>query len=861
MRTIKTIISIAIFIPSILFAQGIKNNGARIVVKENVEVVISGETGNYSNQHNGTTDGELYLDGTLTVRGSFFNNSNGDVFVGTDTIGLVITEDGTRAVHELGGTGTTKFENLYCPASNTVKIPENTEVRVKYNFTLDGTLDVYGDLYIEAIFINNGTITGNGTVHYESTEPQIVAPGTYPNLVLDNPGGLVLEGEVFVEDELVLSLGALIIGENNLILGPNAVIVETKAPGTWVDATSTGYVIKMYDQLGTFEFPVGNFGTNPVYSPVTVNLKQATFSDGQISVRLKPEAHPDNNTGPDFPNYLNRYWEVEASGLSNVLYDISFWYDESDVTGNEDSIDGGKYKSDEVTHWLHYNRVDTDDHHFEATDLNTFSVFSGVQGFRAPTLAISSPANHTKVYEYELNLEGTASDKDGDLEEIRVKLNDGIWQTATGTGSWTKTLTLVPGINTIQAKAKDDQDFESGISSIEVLLSVQEINIPQGWSYISSFLDPVDPDVVNMMSDLVGANSLVILSGVNGIYAPPPFSINTLHTWEVNLGYKVKMAMADQLVVRGDALDENTVNFGSGLHLIPVLTNETTPLSQLFDSPSTDILYMLDIYNNFVYWPNGQIYTLTELAPGKGYLVNLVNPVTLSYPELSGFSFDGIYPQPPAPGPWACTRNSNFHLISLSAKAVKDLPNADYIGAFDSQGNCVGYAALEKTGENILLTVYGDEPITAENDGLMEGELLRFRSFSLGDNAEKELTATFNPTFPNADGLFYINGLSGISGFKESSTGLGENNLAASVEIYPNPAKEVVTLTLTGFQTLSGLEKGLTATLLTAEGKLVKTFSITSPTTQLDVSDLQTGIYLMKIASENQIVIKRLVIQ
>ncbi len=74
---------------------------------------------------------------------------------------------------------------------------------------------------------------------------------------------------------------------------------------------------------------------------------------------------------------------------------------------------------------------------------------------------------------------------------------------------------------------------------------------------------------------------------------------------------------------------------------------------------------------------------------------------------------------------------------------------------------------------------------------------------------------------------------------------------------YPNPEKEVVTLTLTGFQTLSGLE----GTLLTTEGKLLKTFSITSPTTKLDVSGLQPGIYLLKIGSAEQIVVKRMVIQ
>ena len=414
------------------------------------------------------------------------------------------------------------------------------------------------------------------------------------------------------------------------------------------------------------------------------------------------------------------------------------------------------------------------------------------------------------------------------------------------------------------ARVSCKSDWTGAVSSNVVKLTLtfsQTIHIPKGWSYISSWLEPTNPNIINLWQEVVGANNLVILTGTAGIYAPPPLYINTLQTWDVDKGYKVKMNHQDDLVIDGRPLDDKSVTFPAGVHLIPVLTNQTTPLDEAFSNPANDILYLLDIYTNQVYWPDGQINTLTELVPGKGYLANFKNQVTLSYPELGDCSKSKGEPMPPADGPWPVVRTSGIHLISVSAEAMNGLQNADYIGAFDSQGNCVGYVPVEKSGKNLLLTVYGDEPITAENDGLMEGELLRFRSFSLGDNAEKELTATFNPTFPNADGLFYINGLSGISGFKESSTGLGENNLAASVEIYPNPAKDMLNITLTGFKTLSGLKKGITATLLTAEGKVVKTFSITSPTTQLDVADLQTGIYLLKITSENQIVVKRLVKQ
>jgi uncharacterized surface anchored protein len=59
-----------------------------------------------------------------------------------------------------------------------------------------------------------------------------------------------------------------------------------------------------------------------------------------------------------------------------------------------------------------------------------------------------------------------------------------------------------------------------------------------------------------------------------------------------------------------------------------------------------------------------------------------------------------------------------------------------------------------------------------------------------------------------------------------------------------------------GFQTLQGF-----GTLMTADGKLVKTFSITGNQTQLNVQDLQPGIYMLRIENAESVVVKRLVIQ
>jgi len=164
---------------------------------------------------------------------------------------------------------------------------------------------------------------------------------------------------------------------------------------------------------------------------------------------------------------------------------------------------------------------------------------------------------------------------------------------------------------------------------------------------------------------------------------------------------------------------------------------------------------------------------------------------------------------PPARGQRILKQTSGVDLISVLTEAISQLQNADFIGAFESQ-----------------------------------------------ESAEKELTTTFNPNFSSVDGLFFINGLPEISGFKESATGIGENNLAASVQVYPNPAKDVMNISLKGFLTLQGL-----GTLLTTEGRPVKTFEIKNNLTNVDVSDLQPGLYVLKIESAESMFLIRVVIQ
>ena len=71
-----------------------------------------------------------------------------------------------------------------------------------------------------------------------------------------------------------------------------------------------------------------------------------------------------------------------------------------------------------------------------------------------PTITFTSPTAGQQFTTATATVSGTASDNVG-LSKVEVKVGSGSWLTATGTTSWSKSVTLVSGSNTITARATD----------------------------------------------------------------------------------------------------------------------------------------------------------------------------------------------------------------------------------------------------------------------------------------------------------------------------------------------------------------------------------------------------------------------
>ena len=88
-----------------------------------------------------------------------------------------------------------------------------------------------------------------------------------------------------------------------------------------------------------------------------------------------------------------------------------------------------------------------------------------------PTVVISSPANGANLATSTITVSGTANDPGSPtsgLNLVEVRVNGGSWQTASGTTSWSRSVTLTPCGNTIEARSLDN----AGNYSTNALISV-----------------------------------------------------------------------------------------------------------------------------------------------------------------------------------------------------------------------------------------------------------------------------------------------------------------------------------------------------------------------------------------------------
>jgi hypothetical protein len=435
---------------------------------------------------------------------------------------------------------------------------------------------------------------------------------------------------------------------------------------------------------------------------------------------------------------------------------------------------------------------------------------------------------------------------------------DGAWQpqdAALASGDDPYSLTRA-GITSIGAFAVGDDNSPMVVA---IIYDEQDIFLSQGWTGISSYLQPLDPAVEVMLAPLI--NELVILQNLVGYYWPGQ-GINTLGNWDTHSGYQIKMSGEILLTLTGSTEANTTLNLSEGWNLIPVISNCGVKVENLFNG--TSLVLIKGIANNLLYWPEFGIESLDQLMPGSAYMVLMgadedvifpscdkslvlsqehkVNSSSLELKEAADISGNPeLVPTP------------NTHTVAVPVSAFKeiDIAPGDIVEAFDENNHCYGLAQWK--GEAMAITLFGDDQTTGPADGFSEMSQINFKIFKASTNGEISVEAVYNTNLPEHDGLFVSNGISAVRGFKLNPAGI-YNNGQSEIQLYPNPAKDHVFIDLQ-------FDAEVELSIFNLQGVELISLTIGGHSTEVSTSGLLPGTYLVKINNRNKSSLQRLIIQ
>ncbi|MCF8365112.1 MAG: thiol protease/hemagglutinin PrtT [Bacteroidales bacterium] len=386
---------------------------------------------------------------------------------------------------------------------------------------------------------------------------------------------------------------------------------------------------------------------------------------------------------------------------------------------------------------------------------------------------------------------------------------------------------------------KDGKFYDNGLSALSGLtgFSLHQIFKYGGWSGISSYLDPLNPDLDELFSPYL--NELIILSNFGGVYWPDA-GINNLNNWDAYAGYVMKLNQDILIDFKGSTLSDNTVLLTAGWNLLPVLSSSNTATTSVLGIP--EVVVAKEVAGSNVFWPAQNIYSLYALSPGNAYYVYAESDVVVDFsskataiPDVTPAS--GSITAPPMWHPVLPTPNS--HLVIVPSDETGLINDGDFIGAFDSEGQCCGYA--QAGSQNIALVIYGDDILTGEKLGMAEEEEIIYKIYKQNDTKDLLINPGFSKDFPNVGSNFITNGLSKID-FK---TNMPDEIPASGVWIYPNPVNNSFVISLD--ETLVECME-IQMTNMLGEVVVNKAFAPGSKHT-IDVSHLSTGTYILRLSS------------
>ncbi len=433
----------------------------------------------------------------------------------------------------------------------------------------------------------------------------------------------------------------------------------------------------------------------------------------------------------------------------------------------------------------------------------------------------------------------------------------------------------------VYAEYSGDSFFtDNALSRIIVFTThqTQIIHLPaKVWSIFSTNLNPIDPDIKRMMLPIV--DKMDYMKNEDGEVYDPENDVDNIRSLKQVHGYKIYMDEDADLEIKGipALLGKNRISLqGQKWHIISYLPQVSIPVAHALSSLKDSNLVLIKNSKGEIYYPAYGINDLTpfqsgvngSLNPGEGYIICVLTDDELIYPVDSttnpedGTGTDTAPIRKPECG-FNLTGDIAPYFESISEKTGSSavfvitadcLENNDEVAVVSKSGSVYGTAFVKNS--NAVITVWGDDISTNDEDGAIENEILKLKFYSHSERKEKDLQVQELKNGVTGELLaeqlkYKENDLLKISAV-EGSTVINDSEESSGFVVFPNPVKSQIKMDLQIYKT-----DLYTVGLYDLNGRFIKyvisDLYLSTGTYSFEKNiDLKSGTYMIKLQSSDR---------
>ena len=381
-------------------------------------------------------------------------------------------------------------------------------------------------------------------------------------------------------------------------------------------------------------------------------------------------------------------------------------------------------------------------------------------------------------------------------------------------------------------------------------VSKQTTTLNSGWSWYSTYIEQGGIDGLEMIENSLGEAGLMIQSRNNGYVEAFDYNnsvvwYGTLNAIENEQMYKVHTNASCNVVMTGVSatMSNHPITINSGWNWIGFPSGRNLNLNTALSGMTPEINDIIKGRNGYAtyvsYNENNTWYgTLNVLESGQGYmyLSNSETPKTLVYQTgrdaelFNNITADGnIYK------PVSERFADNMTITAIVDMDDVELKSESYeIAAFvgDECRGSVKLMYVEPFDRYVaFLTVFGEQ-----------SEEMRF------------VLTNNNDVFSSTEHISFIN--DGVVGTltEPAIIHFGTMNLVdennQTVSVYPNPTNGVFNVYCNGIKRIE---------VINTVGQLVKDMNVSDDSVAIDLSNEKAGVYMLRVITDNEIIVKRVI--